>query len=359
MAASTRQRLLQYVPALSAAGISIEHHALLDDDYVRRLATGERYPKRRLARAYRERLAQVIGDDGSDVLWIYAELFPYLPASFERLAFRSGKPVVYDFDDAFFHQYDDNPRPFVRRALRGKLQPLIEGAAICCCGNEYLRSYAARLRPDSIVLPTVVDTDAYTPRAVDREGPVRVGWIGSPSTWQILRDFLPMLQDVCRSRGALLRIVGAGAAAEGERGPAIELVEWTEETEIDSVRNMDVGIMPLRDVAFQRGKSGYKLIQYMACGLPVVASPVGVNAEIVRHGENGLLASCEQDWRDALGMLIDDAAARRTMGAAGRQRVEQHYSLATTAPHLIEIMREARASAGRKRPRSDERLLQD
>ena len=336
-AASTRQRLLQYLPSLAAAGIEVDYSPLLGDDYVRSLASGGSFSKLAVARSYARRLKQLLRGTDCDVLWVYAELFPYWPAWFERLAFRTGKPVVYDFDDAFFLTYDGN------RLLAGKLDPLIAGAAACCCGNDYLRDYALRLNPRSIVLPTVVDTDVYVPaqRAADR--PVTIGWIGSPSTWQYVRPLLPLLEELCDGERARMLVVGAGSAATGDRFSGMEFVQWSEAGEVASVQAMDIGIMPLPDEPWARGKSGYKLIQYMACGLALVASPVGVNSTIVRDGETGLLASSAEEWRARLEALIADRGMRERMGAAGRQRAVEAYSLQSQARRLIEVFREPSA----------------
>jgi len=339
-AASARQRLLQYLPSLAAAGIEVDYSPLLDDNYVRSLASGGSFSKLAVARSYARRMNQLLRGPDCDVLWVYAELFPYLPAAFERLAFRSGKPVVYDFDDAFFLNYEG--RPF----LSGKLEPLLAGAAVCCCGNDYLRDYALRLNPNSILLPTVVDTDAYVPAPRAREGPVTIGWIGSPSTWQYVRPLLPLLKQLCEGERARLLVVGAGTAAASDRFAGMELEQWSEAGEIASVQAMDIGIMPLPDEPWARGKSGYKLVQYMACGLPVVASPVGVNTSIVRDGGTGFLASSPEEWRSRLEALIADPDARQQMGAAGRQRAVEAYSLRSQAPRLIEVLRLSRDRAG-------------
>jgi glycosyltransferase involved in cell wall biosynthesis len=340
MAASSRQRLLQYIPHLHAAGIDVGWHALLDDAYVRSLATGDPYPKWRIAQAYLRRLQQLRSSASADVLWIYADLFPYLPAGFERAAVGSGRRIVYDFDDAFFHRYDDSASPLIRRLLGGKFADLLRHAAACCCGNAYVRDYAARFCQNSIVIPTVVDTTIYRPLAKKSGSePQLVGGIGSPTTWPNVRPLLPLLRQLCADGLARVRAVGAGPPAERDRFPGLELVEWSEAGEVAEVQAMDIGIMPLIDLPFERGKSGYKLIQYMACGLPVVASPVGVNREIVADGVNGFLASDIEQWRAALVRLIDDSDLRGQLGDRGRERIEASYSLASQAPRLIELLR--------------------
>jgi len=137
-----------------------------------------------------------------------------------------------------------------------------------------------------------------------------------------------------------VRVVGAGPSAAEEAFPGLELLDWAEESEVADVQGMDIGVMPVPDEIWAKGKSGFKLIQYMACGLPVVASPVGVNREIVEHEKTGLLATGAAEWRDALDLLISDSDLRARMGAAGRTRAEEKYSLRAHAPRLVQLLRD-------------------
>jgi hypothetical protein len=303
------------------------------------VAAGESFPRRQTLRAYLDRFRGLLGRTDADIVWVYAELFPYLPGGLERLAFRSGKPVVYDFDDAFFHTYDSHPNALVRGLLGRKLEPLLRGAAAACCGNAYLETYASRFCEKTMLLPTVVDTDVYDSAPGPRpDRPVTVGWIGSPSTWPYMRPLLPSLRELAQSRGIRIRVVGAGPAARADAFPGLDLIEWSEAREVEEVRAMDIGVMPLPDDIWARGKSGYKLIQYMACALPVVASPVGVNREIVTPGDTGFLATGDSEWRDALLRLIESPDLRRTFGQAGRRRVAERYSLQVQAPRLVTLL---------------------
>jgi glycosyltransferase involved in cell wall biosynthesis len=344
-AASTRQRFLQYFPALGEAGIAVEHYPLLGDDYVASLVTGEPYPLARVVKAYGRRFEQLAASRDSDLFWVYVELLPYFPAQFERLA-SFGRPIVYDFDDAFFHAYDQSPNPLVRHGLGGKHAAQLKRAAACCCGNEYIESFVSRFCDRTMVLPTVVDTEAYLPAPSKGSDRVTIGWIGSPSTWSGVRPILPVLRDMVATHDARFLVIGAGRAAEADRFTGMELREWSEATEIADVQAMDIGIMPLLDKPFERGKSGYKLVQYMACGLPVVASPIGVNSQMVEDGGNGFLAAGDEDWRRALSQLVEDPKLRRQLGQHGRQLAVKSYSLASQAPRLIEFLKTAASRLG-------------
>ena len=333
-AASTRQRLLQYIPGLREAGIDVTWSGLLDDEYVRALGTGEKYPKTRIARSYAGRFWQLLSAPPSDLTWVYVDLFPHIPAPLESWLLSSKGPVVFDMDDAFFQQYDDHRNPMMRALLGGKLGQLLRRADAVCCGNPYLRDYAAQFCDHSIVLPTVVDTSIYYPLPDREPGPLVIGWIGSSSTWPNVRPLLPLLRQLCRNGDVRFRVIGAGAGAEADKFDGLDLVDWSEATEVAEVQRMDIGIMPLFDHPFQRGKSGYKLIQYMACGLPVVASPVGVNCDLVREGTNGFLAVDAEQWGASLGRLIADRELRQRLGAAGRILAEESYSLSSQLPRL-------------------------
>lgn len=335
-AASTRQRIMQYGPALLYAGIEIEYAPLFSNSYVDALSAGGRAGALSIGHAYLRRLLLLLGGRRPDLIWLHYEVFPYLPALFERLVLNLRCPVILDFDDAIFHMYDDHRNAGVRRLLGHKLHTTIGLADAVTVGNEYLRDYVLPLNPNVHVLPTVVDTSIYRPAAARSAPPLVVGWIGSPSTWRYVEPVLPALLKQVAAAGAVFRAVGAGP--EAQRWPGVEALPWSEATETAAVQSMDIGIMPLPDERWARGKCGYKLIQYMACGLPVIASPVGVNSRIVRDGVNGFLATEAGDWPSAVARLLGDAGLRQRFGEAGRAIAEREYSLATYAPILTDLV---------------------
>jgi len=337
LAASTRQRIVQAMPYLEQAGIALNIHPLFDNDYLARLFSGQSRSAVGVANAYVKRVARLLNTRDYDFLWVHYELFPYLPGFMERLIGISGKPVLYDFDDAIFHQYDQNPRALVRALLGKKLVPLLRRTDIALCGNAYLRAYASQYCTRTELIPTTVDISVYTLRALTEPGAaVTVGWIGSPSTWRYCEALTGVLEEFISLPGRAVLVVGAQRAADS--GSSFEFRDWSEADEIADIQRMDIGIMPVPDEPWARGKCGYKLIQYMACGIPVVASPVGVNREIVQHGVNGFLASTNQEWREALECLATDSGLRQRMGQAGRARAVAEYSIQRYGPQMAKLI---------------------
>ena len=350
LGASSRMRFLQFAPLLAEHGISLSVQPLFDDDYLQTLyASGQRRLGKVLS-AYRRRAAalhrQGAPDAAPDLAWIEKELFPYWPFALER-HWWPAMPTVVDYDDAVFHTYDHSRHALVRRVLGRKIDRVMAAAHTVVCGNAYLadRAMAAGARRVSIV-PTVVDATRYSSGTSHRSGPPVVGWIGSPATERYVLDLAPALRQACAGGRARVVLVGASpAAGQALADLPVAIEPWREDTEAGHIAGFDIGIMPLPDEPWERGKCGYKLVQYMACGVPVIASPVGANVEIVDPGLNGLLAATPGQWRDALQRLLADAPARAAMGRAGRQRVEQHYSLQVQGPRLAALLRAA-AGAG-------------
>lgn len=347
LGASSRVRMLLQIPHLQAVGLSPSVHPLFDDAYLMRLYAGEGTATA-TARAMLRRLGDLRGLRGADLLWIEKEALPWLPFALERRLLPRGVPYALDFDDAVFHRYDMHRLAPVRLVLGRKFDRLMAGAALVTAGNAYLAERARQAgAPRVEIIPTVVDAQAYGAAPPAGDAPLRIGWIGSPSTWaEYLAPMLPALLATAGASNARLVAVGAGAAAPPH--PLLERHDWSEDEEVRLIRGMDIGIMPLTDTPWARGKCGYKLIQYMACGLPVIASPVGVNREIVAHGVNGFLAETPAEWEGALRLLAGDPGLRRRMGAAGRQKAEAEYSLQVWGPRLAALLRAvaARPAAG-------------
>jgi glycosyltransferase involved in cell wall biosynthesis len=317
----------------------VESFPFFNEEYLGALYSGGRIG-RSIIGHFCERLAVLRRQPAPDLIWLEYEAMPWLPFAVERLLMPSGVPIVSDYDDAVFHRYDLHHRPEVRWLLARKIDRVMAASRFVMVGNAYLAKRARDAGSQVVeIVPTVVDTQRYlvAQRSPSTTGD-RIGWIGTPSTWvAYMEPILPLLTSAALAHGARLAVVGAGKAAADH--PLLENLPWSEETEVARIQQMDVGIMPLTDTPWSRGKCGYKLIQYMACGLPVVASPVGVNAQIVEHGVNGFLASTEDEWRAALAVLLSDPGLRQRMGAEGRRKVEREYSLAVWGPKVAAMLR--------------------
>jgi glycosyltransferase involved in cell wall biosynthesis len=271
-------------------------------------------------------------------LWIEYELFPWLPGLVEVLGTARRAPYLVDYDDAIFHRYDRHPNPLIRTVLGGKIDGVMRRAALVVVGNEYLYDRAVAAGAQRVeILPTSIDLARYVPSESVSHDPFTIGWIGSPATTRYLDQVHGALAEFCAHRQA--QVVLVGASDPGWQDVPYRCHPWSEATEVTEIGRFDVGIMPLEDSPWERGKCGYKLIQYMACGKPVIASPVGVNARIVEPGINGYLAESKEDWLQALTALIGDAGLRRQMGTNGRVKVERKFTIQVNGSRLVAMLR--------------------
>jgi glycosyltransferase involved in cell wall biosynthesis len=314
---SSRYRLFQFVQPLERAGF-----------HCRLLPAPERKPGKRLA--YLPRLLMLAL--AQDVLFIQKRTFPAWVLNTLR---RFNPRLVYDFDDAIF----------LKPELKQGLDRILTAASSVIAGSTELANYA-RLRQMRVVeIPTVVDTDRYQPGVNTRRGStaqVVLGWIGSDPNFGSLEMLVPVFEWLVQRYGdkILLRIIGSRAwktATEIRQ----DFIPWSLETSIHHLQTFDIGLMPLEDTPWNRGKCGLKLVEYAAAGIPAVASPVGANASILLHGESGLAVRSAEEWQDAISLLIDQPALRSKMGQTARVHAQAHYSLSTALPRLANVLQHA------------------
>ena len=338
--ASSRYRSYLYLDSLSSRGHEVTVAPLLSDHYLDRLYSGRRTDWLDVGRSYLERLGRLLKRQVFDLIWIEYEIFPWLPHSLERWVLGGRIPYVVDYDDAIFHRYGLHPSGLVRHLLGRKIDRVMRGAAAVVAGNSYLAERAVEAgAPVVEVIPTIVDLSRYPSRPALRGTDFTIGWIGTPQTVRYLSIVADVVREIYHDGRA--RVVTIGARSRDLEDLPVQSPPWSEEREVTDMQTFAVGIMPLADTPWERGKCGHKLIKYMACGLPVVASPVGVNAEIVSDGVNGFLAADTQGWRTALRSLRDDPSLRAAMGREGRRIVEQRYHLGITAPILARTLERA------------------
>jgi glycosyltransferase involved in cell wall biosynthesis len=330
---------MQYLPALAREGFNVQVAPFFDDAYLHALYTGER--KRGSTTSYMfQRITKMRVYPAPDMVWLEYEALPWIPWLIERAVLPRGVPIISDYDDAVFHRYDIHRLKAVRTILGKKIDQVMAASTLVMAGNPYLHDHARRSgAPWVETVPTIIDLDAYHIRSnAENESTLRVGWIGTPETWQALAKPIHNILDPLLTKQEAL-FLAVGASMRPETAGTLEILPWAEDTEVKLIQSMDIGVMPLPDTPWTRGKCGYKLIQYMACGLPVVASPVGVNRDIVEHGVNGFLADSDDEWRAAVDALLNDADLRRRMGAAGRKKVEEQYSLKVWGPRVAQMLR--------------------
>jgi glycosyltransferase involved in cell wall biosynthesis len=337
LGASSRLRFWQYVPWLEAAGFNVDARPLLPDSYIEDLQVGRRSTVP-IAIAYLRQIAHLLMHRRYDLLWIEKEVLPWIPGVFENAILTRGIPRVFDYDDAVYHLYGAHRQPVVRALLGNKHPVGMRAATMVVAGNATLAERATLAGASRVaIVPTVIDLARYPllESKSDDDALPRICWIGQHSTAGFLKPYAGLFGALTRAGRARFIAIGIDAPA---LGLPMESVAWSEAGEVAAIAACDIGIMPLADGPFERGKCGYKLIQYMACGLPVIASPVGVNREIVQHGVNGFLAETPEQWQNAISALIADPALRARMGAAGRRRVEQTYSLQVTGPLMAALL---------------------
>lgn len=274
-----------------------------------------------------------------DVIFIHREAFPLGGIIFEYFFKMSGKKNIYDFDDSIFLPNVSGPNKFINLLkIPSKIKKIIEMNDCVIVGNNYLRDYALNYNKNIIVLPTSIDTDKYSPLInKSQRKNVIIGWIGSNTTLKYLKILKDVFLEVSK-RYRFISFIAVGNGFGDLENLNIEFREWSLESELISLQSFDIGIMPLTDDAWSRGKCAFKAIQYMSVGIPVIASDVGMNKEVIQNGINGFLVNTEREWIDKLGLLIEDPILRQKIGLAGRKTVEQKYSVKVNAPKFLEII---------------------
>lgn len=349
-AAATRYRLEQFVAPLAERGITLTIHPFLDTSLFQRLYQRGSLPRKAigLLKSAVLRLRDVPAARQADVLLIQREAMLFGPPLIEWLITRVLKrPMVLDLDDATYVSYTSPTYGGVGTALKwfGKTDDLIRWAAVVTCGNrsiaEYVSSKGARAR----IIPTVVDTDVFRPAPRAHDTPVVLGWIGTHSTFPYLESIFPVLRELARKYSFRLKVVGAGTDRVEIPGVEVENLPWKLEREVQDFQSIDIGLYPIDPALYAGkwafGKSGFKAIQYMAVGVPYVATPVGGSAEIGAAGTTHLFAMTSKEWHLGLETLLMDEEQRQRMGAAGRRHVVEHYDLQAQADKLAEALRTA------------------
>ncbi len=280
-----------------------------------------------------------------DLIYLFREAALLGPPWFERKIARTGQPIVFDFDDAVFFSYKSPSNGYLSYLkFPGKTAEICRLSAHVLAGNEFLAEYARANNKNVTIIPTTIDTEKY--QFIERENDpnnLTIGWSGSFSTIQHLDTIRDVLQELAKTEKFRLRVIGTPQYKIP--GIDVEALLWRSETEIYDLRHIDIGLMPLPDDNWSKGKCGLKALQYMALGVPSICSPVGVNSTIIKDGENGFLAGNKAEWIEKIKVLIHEPELRRKLGPAGRETVEREYSAKVVAPKVLEVFRSAARSS--------------
>ena len=339
-AASQRFRFEHYLTRAGEEGYRFEFHSFLSET-----AWAVLYRKgntwRKLAgtiMGFANRIMLLFRLHRFDFVFIHREAAPLGPPAFEYLIARVfRKKIIFDFDDAIWL-----PNTSGANRIASRLKWHHKTGTICrlahrvSCGNAYLAEFARQFNPEVAVLPTVVDTESHHNRRKEhREKLSALGWTGSHSTLKYLEHIAPVIRELEEELEFQFIVIA-------DKKPALNLrslvyIPWNKAGEIEDLLKMDIGLMPLPDEPWARGKCGFKAIQYMALGIPALVSPVGVNKDIVDDGINGFWCATTQEWKSRIRLLLSDVALRREMGESARRKTRQHYSVEATFGDFLKL----------------------
>jgi glycosyltransferase involved in cell wall biosynthesis len=345
--ASNRLRVEQYAPLLREMGIDLRVSSFLDDPTYQILYEPGHVAAKSLgvARGIARRIRDTVRARRSDLVLVHRESAPVGPALFERALSALNVGYVFDFDDAtFLPAYHPANRRWAWMRPLSRIDEVARRATAVIAGNEYLASWARERNTDVTIIPTPVDTVRHmlrSPHALT--SPVVIGWVGSSTTAPYLRIVDRALGRLMARRDVIIRIVGGQYRNDRAR---VEVAPYDLEREPRELERFDIGILPEPDDPWTRGKGAFKALLYMATGVPVVASRVGVNPDVIEHGVTGFCVDGDDEWVDALDRLAGDPQLRQRMGLAGRRRVEERYSLTVLAPRLAGVLRRAARREG-------------
>ena len=331
LAASSRLRAYQYKDKIDSPILNVEVQSLFSNKYLEK-----RFKSKSISIFYifylcLKRFFFLLKLNKYEVIIIHCELFPYIPPLFEWVLFKSNKNIYVDYDDAIFHNYDLSDNLYIKLFLSRKIKYLMKMSAGVIAGNQYILNYAQHAGAKNILkLPTVIDLEKYAsiPPNYKKNKNFTIGWIGSPSTTKYLEILKEPLAELGLKIPILLYLVGADINYDiSIDNIEIVSIPWSEKNEQEALKVFDVGVMPLYDNPWEKGKCAFKLIQYMASFLPVVASDVGMNAEIINNYNNGFVAKNSGDWFNFFYMVYSRPKLRAEMGLKGRDIVEKNFTI--------------------------------
>ena len=325
--ASSRMRSFQYFPFLKSKGMHIKHSTLFNEQYLEELYNGNGISKLNVIKCYLKRVLVLFTVFKYDKIVIEKELFPYFPASFEKLLALLQVKYIVDYDDAIFHNYDLSSNKFIKYFLSDKIDKVMRNAYLVVAGNIYLqtRAISAGARK-TIVIPTVIDSTRYDQKIYSGDKSLVVGWIGTKSTFEKHLMLLEKMINEITHKYSNVYFHIIGASDNKVFNEQVRFIPWSEVTEIEEILKFDVGIMPLEDSPWEKGKCAYKLIQYMACGIPGIASNIGANKELIST-DNGFLIDTPAGFESVIHSIMADRELLVSKSINAIKTVKKYYTL--------------------------------
>ncbi len=340
--ASSRYRTFQYLPYLKENGIDFDIKPLFNDEYLKHKYSYSRVNILLTLKRILKRIKTILIDSHKyDLIVVEKEIIPYFPPLFEYYLKITKRPYIVDYDDAVWHNYDNHRLKVIKYLLRNKIKKVMKLAEVVIGGSDYIVNYAKYSGAKKIEkIPTVINLEKYKCKENEKTNELFVvGWIGSPSTSKYIITINEVLAEFTKKYDAIVHLIGFDKKLEKELLFSFTIIDWNEDTEVQEICKFDVGIMPLIDGPFERGKCGFKLIQYMGCRKPVIASPIGENNIIVEHGINGYLANNPNEFLYYLIKIYNDKNLRKKLGENGYRKFFNQYSLKVAANDYLKIIK--------------------
>lgn len=338
IAPSQRFRFEQYFEVLQENGFEFDVKPFLDEHAMIYLYEPGNFFRKvwKVKRGLLKRFFQLFALEKYDYIFIHREAAPIGPPIFEWLITKVfGKKVIFDFDDAIWLKNTSSTNSVISWFKRYRnAENVCSWAWKVSCGNDYLADHARQFNKNVVVNPTTIDTENHHDRVKQFSAQkITIGWTGTHSTIKYLDALLPILRKLENEFDFNFLVIA-------DRQPdfklkSLQFLPWNKQSEIDDLLKMDVGIMPLEDDKWAKGKCGFKALQYMALGIPAIVSPVGVNTKIVDDGANGWICNTEAEWEQTLRQILEKQLELKSFSAAARTKIEQYYSVnANTAKFL-------------------------
>jgi len=339
--ASQRFRFEQYFTTLDRYDFKILQKSFYSVETYRILYQQKKYTQKLIGIlwGFLKRTIHVLYALSADYVFIHREVTPLGPPVFEWfLAKVMGKKVIYDFDDAIWLQNTSEENIFISRLKsHQKFFKICRWSYKISCCNEYLASYARKQNPQVVIIPTTIDSEVWNPiTKIDNNHKLTLGWTGTHSTLPYLSSIKSVFERIINNHPQIVIRIICNKRPDWDL-PNLEFITWNRSTEIEDLAGIDIGLMPLPSSPWAKGKCGFKILQYFAMGIPTLASPVGVNTNLIKHGDNGYLCAEEEEWFENIDLLINSGELRGQIGKNGRNTLVKHYSLEVNATNFLRL----------------------